>query len=111
MDNSKLPNLTKKSSETPWSPTHERKKLKDRAGSTGEDEGSSVVPPIGIGLLFQGVKVGGGKQRSWKKGEKVTEENFDEGKYPGTDKPAKHWKNRRWRWQDKTKGKDEESEY
>ena len=32
MDKSKLPGLTKKSSETPWSPVHEKKRLKDRGG-------------------------------------------------------------------------------
>jgi len=40
MDDSKLPGFTKKSSETPWTPTHERKKLSDRAGTVTRSRGA-----------------------------------------------------------------------
>ena len=52
MDNSKLPGFTKKSSETPWSPTHERSKLSDRAGTVKSLTGLPTDPY--------------GDQKSWK---------------------------------------------
>ena len=85
MDNSKLPGLTKKSSETPWSPTHERKKLSDRAGT---------ITKRSIGLA------GSGKRRTWVKGDDAQEPNIGkflglpysniaEGKDPKSGKPVK----------------------
>ena len=44
MDNSKLPGITKKSSETPWSPAHERKRLKDRAGTISRNPDRGILP-------------------------------------------------------------------
>jgi hypothetical protein len=109
MDNSKLPGFTKKSSETPWTPTHERKKLSDRAGTTGKSGGTSIIPPIGIGLLLQGVgRTPKKKKRSWV-GDKISKGSVTGGKYPGTDKPISH--RLMTRWSDPTKGKTEESEY
>jgi hypothetical protein len=98
MDKSKLPKQTRKSDETPWTPTHERKKLSDRAGSVGHGEES-----------FWDTKHAPEK-KSWA-GDEVTGENFKGGKYPGTDKPAKHWRKRNLKWQSKTKGSKDEKEY
>ncbi len=97
MDKSKLKN-TNKSSETPWSPTHERKKLSDRAGSVGHGDES-----------FWDTKHAPDK-KGWA-GDKVTDDIFKGGKYPGTDKPAKHWRKRMLKGQTKTKGPKDEREY
>jgi len=79
-------------------PTHEQKRLKERAGSVGHGEESfwdtSKAPD----------------ERDWAGG-RVTKRNFKGGKYPGTDKPAKHWRKRSFKWQDKTKGQNDEREY
>jgi hypothetical protein len=90
MDKSKLPGLTKKSSETPWTPTHERKKLSNRAGT---------VYGKPSGLVYGSRK----KVRSWVDKDKpeadrqarLNEENsffkagVDEGQMPTDKKPVK----------------------
>jgi hypothetical protein len=73
MDNSKLPGFTKKSSETPWSPTNERSRLSDRAGTVGSSAKEAIK---------QWPKTRGDKVRSWVKDEKdkIHERNIIEGK-------------------------------
>ena len=78
--------------------SHEQLRLRDRAGSVGHGEES-----------FWDTKHAPDK-RDWD-GDKVTEDNFKGGKYPGTEKPAKHWKKRMLKHQDKTKGSSDEREY
>ena len=113
MDKSKLPKQTRKSDETPWSPTHERKKLKQRAGTVFDD---STHLPMSVKLP--------GKARSWAGGQegeiakdKATKENksgwsFDrsnviEGKKKGGKPVSKRFRH----WLDTPKTKEEESEY
>jgi hypothetical protein len=108
MDKSKLPGITKKSSETPWSPAHERSKLSDRAGTTGRKDKTKNIAPIWTPLTGHlNTTIKGKTKKSWK-GEDVSEADYKEGKYPGTDKPGKK---RKFRWQDKVKGKKDEREY
>jgi len=78
--------------------SHERLRLRDRAGSVGHAEES-----------FWDTEHAPDK-RDWA-GDKVTKENFKGGKYPGTDKPAKHWRKRMLKGQEKTKGQNDEREY
>jgi hypothetical protein len=44
MDKSKLPAITKKSSETPWSPKHEKSRLKDRGGTIARNPDRAILP-------------------------------------------------------------------
>jgi hypothetical protein len=87
MDKSKLPGLTKKSSETPWSPTHERKKLSNRAGT----------------VVHNPAKLFRHHDRSWAPGKNKAEpyheeawpqdkSNIAHGKDPKTGKPVKRTK-------------------
>jgi hypothetical protein len=107
MDKSKLPGLTKKSSETPWTPTNERKRLRERAGTTGTIPSRNVVPfPFSVAVP---IKTKAKQLKSWKEpADKISSKSYREGKYPGTDKPGT--KKLRFKWKPNTKGKDEESE-
>lgn len=78
--------------------THEQKRLRDRSGSVGYGEED-----------FWDTKHAPDK-KDWV-GDKVTKKNFKTGKYPGTKKPAKHWRKRMFKWQSKTKGPKNEREY
>jgi len=44
MDKSKIPNITKKSSETPWSPKHENSRMKERAGTITRNPDRAILP-------------------------------------------------------------------
>jgi hypothetical protein len=113
MDKSKLPGITKKSSETPWSPTHERKKLSNRAGTVFDD--SSTGP---FSIRHRRTK------RNWASGEegdraKKLAGNEDKSGWNPTRSKVSHGKKKsgapvsqnKWNVLDKSKKKDEEREY
>jgi hypothetical protein len=109
VDNSKLPKMTNKSSESPWEPSgggrgHERKRLSDRAGTTGKKSGSLILPfPASLAIPARRTK----NQKSWK-GDKVSEGTYTGGKYPGTNKPGT---GSIWRFGKRVKDEKNESEY
>jgi hypothetical protein len=106
VDNSKLPKMTNKSSESPWEPSdksrsHERKRLSDRAGTVG----SSVSQ-----VFKTWPKLGGDRVRSWSPSEKdlVTNSTITEGKYQSGKYKGKPHTGRVFH---RGKNKSEETEY
>jgi hypothetical protein len=102
--------MTNKSSESPWEPSgggrgHERKRLSDRAGTTGKKPGRNILPfPASIMIP---AKTATKHQKSWK-GDEVTKGTYTGGKYPGTDKPGT---GTFWKFRKQTKDEKYENEY
>jgi hypothetical protein len=113
LDKSKLPKQTRKSDETPWTPTHERKKLSDRAGTVFDD---SHKGPFGIRRNRQVRNWAGGEEGDKAK-EAASHENESgwsvtrSGVTQGKKKSGAPVSRNKWNVLDKPKKKNEEREY
>jgi hypothetical protein len=105
MDNSKLPKTTKKSSETPWTPTNELKKHSDRAGTVFSHHKHRRDRKWAGGAEGERAKKKAGNEDKgpWN----VTRSTVREGKKKSGDPVSQN----PWNLIDYPKGKDEEREY
>ena len=106
MDKSKLPKMTKKSSEDPWTPEHEQSKLRDRAGTVWTDS-----EQVGAVRLIKKRKSWSDKKRHKKYTKMRSKDSFfahsiDEGIDPITKKATT-----KTMFGDREKKKNEEREY
>jgi hypothetical protein len=83
MDPSKLPGITKKSSETPWTSDNEQRKLSDRAGTVVKNK-AKLVNPVERSWAPTEDRAKPKHRKAWPK----DKSNIAHGKDPDTGKPV-----------------------